>query len=155
MRTLLESYLANAKPGNHSYSSFNLAVACYMTQQNSECAKWMQKVIDYEQKSSNWDSYAANIARTYLCNNEFDRCSLLFLLAENANECGNSEKSLEYLKEIEGLDKWVGLSMDDKAAMHAYFKVRKRWDFVVCKISLLARVVRFVCRRTRIRPKAG
>lgn len=101
-----------------------------MLKQNAECAGWMQKVIEYEQKTSNWDGYAATIARAYLCNNEFDRCSLLFLLSENAVECGNAEKSLAYLDEIDRLDKWVGLTMDDKAAMHAYFKVSSKvWVF--------------------------
>jgi hypothetical protein len=114
VRTLLRGYLSNAKPGNHSYSAFNMAVACYMSKENAECASWMQKVVEYEQKSNNWDGYAATVARQYLCNNEFDRCSLLFLLSENANESGNPEKSLTYLAEIEKLDKWIGMTKDDK-----------------------------------------
>ncbi len=123
MRELLTAHLSTAKPGeNHSYSSFNLAVSCYMLNHNAECAKWMGKVIEYEQKTSNWDIYAATLARNYLSSNEFDRCTLLLLLSENANECGRAEKSLGYLEEVDRLDKWAGMTMDDKKAMHAYFK---------------------------------
>ena len=123
VRDLLGAHLASAKPGeNHSYSSLNMATACYMLNKNAECAEWMKKVIEYEQKSNNWDNYAASVARAYLANNEFDRCSLLFLLSENAIECGYSDRALGYLKEIDGLDKWVGMAMDDKAAMAAYFR---------------------------------
>lgn len=95
---LLSAYLETAKPGeNHSYSSFNLAVACYMSGKQARCGELMQNVLDFEKKANNWDSYASSVAQAYLKRNDFDRVTLLLLLAENANECGRPEKVTHFL----------------------------------------------------------
>lgn len=40
--------------------------------------------------------------------NTFDRCTLVFLLAENANEAGDAARALSYLNEAEALTEWKG-----------------------------------------------
>ena len=104
------------------YSSFAMGISKYMMNQNAECAEWMKKCVEHEDKTSNWDAYGAHVARAYLAaQNKFDRATILFLLIENANEAGQGEKSLKYLDELEKCT-WEGFSNDDKMAMHAYFK---------------------------------
>ena len=121
--SLLTESLATAEPdGNHSYSSFNLAVACHMQERHDECAKLMQNVLDFEKKANNWDSYASSVARSYLESKEFDRVTLILLLAENANEAGRPEKALAYLDEADQLSAWANKSADDKLAMTCYFR---------------------------------
>merc|ERR1711916_9028 len=73
-----------------AYSRFNLAVALYQLGLKDECAEWMKKIVKGEKKGNtdNWDSYAVNVAKSYLKENEFDRCALLLLLSENCNEAG-------------------------------------------------------------------
>lgn len=108
---------------SQSYSAFALAVSYYQTNKNQECYKWMKVCIECEDKTSNWDVHAATLARAYIGNNNsFDRCSLLFLLIENANESGRPEKSLEYCHEVEKLAVWQGFTSDDKNALLAYFR---------------------------------
>merc|ERR1711991_1161204 len=105
-----------------------------MLGQEEKCTASMRRCIEIaEKQNNNWDSYAVHNAKAYIANNcQFDRCALLFVLAENACDAGRPEKALTYLDEIEGLS-WKGFTDDDKCAMHAYFKgcalrIQKNFD---------------------------
>ena len=105
------------------YSAFALGVASYMEKQNAKCAEWMRKCIEYEDRTSNWDAYSVSVARAYLANNnDFDRVALLFLLADNAIEAGNPQRSLDYCDEVEANPSWKGFTQDDKLALLGYFR---------------------------------
>ena len=105
------------------YAAFALGVASYMVSRNQDCAAFMKKCIEFEDKTSNWDVFAVGVARSYLASgNSFDRCTLLFVLIENANESGRAARALEYCAEVEQLPKWESFSADDKTALLSYYR---------------------------------
>lgn len=112
----------NPEADNRSYNAYSIAIAEYMQGHKEECTKWMKSSVEWEDKTSSWDNYSMTVAKAYLQANDFDRCTLLFVLAENSNEAGKGERAMSYLDEIEKLTEWKGFSADDKAAMHAYYK---------------------------------
>jgi hypothetical protein len=98
-------------------------VACYQTNKKQDCIKWIKVSMEFEDKTNNWDVYACSLSRAFIANNNiFDRCSLLFVLIENANESGRPEKSLEYCSEVEKIAAWQGFAQDDKNALLCYFR---------------------------------
>lgn len=142
VRDLLSGYLqSTATVEAKSYSAFSLGLASYMLNKNGECADWMRKCVQWEDKQSNWDTYSVAIARLYLANGEkFDRCTLLFLLIENANEAGNGERAIKYLDEVDQLKEWQGFTVDDKLAMSTYFRgcaLRELKQFDAAKSQLI------------------
>jgi tetratricopeptide (TPR) repeat protein len=104
------------------YSAFAMGVSCFMLGRTPECAAHFKKCIEFEDKTSNWDVFAVSVARSFLAHNTFDRCTLLFVLIENANESGRAAKALEYCDEVERLAKWENFSMDDKTALLSYYR---------------------------------
>lgn len=128
----VEAYIEKNKDSG-SYSAFSMAVAMYMLNRRDDCTTHMKQCLALAEKSNNWDSWAVNCAQSYLETNDFDRCHLLFILAENSNDAGFADRALKYLDEIESLPSWRGYSADDKKAMHAYFKgcalrIQKKFD---------------------------
>ena len=94
-----------------------------MQKHHEQCTEWMKKSVQWEDKNNSWDNYSMTVAKAYLANNnEFDQCTLLFILAENSNEAGKGERSIAYLDQIEQLEEWKGFSQDDKVALHSYYK---------------------------------
>lgn len=134
---LVTEYLEQSKKEERdagSYSSFTRGVALHMLGKHDECTASMQMCVQMAEGTNNWDSYAVSIARRYVeQGNKMDPLSLLFILAENANEAGRPEKALEYLKQIEeikleqkvsGNKDAVGcpLSDDDRNALVSYYR---------------------------------
>ncbi len=88
----------------------------------------MRKCVEWEDKTSNWDAYSVTVARLYLASGEkFDRCTLLFLLIENANEAGQGERSLKYCDEVETLKEVSGSLVKTR---HRSVSTHSRFSFV-------------------------